>query len=111
MATLEVLRSGIQAVLQDYARQSAASDDMDVQTIFDPEHDHYQVVNVGWRKDRRIYGTVLHIDIKEGKAWIQHNATEMDVAEELVKRGLSKEDIVIGFHAPYKRRFTGFAVG
>ncbi len=111
MATLVFLRSSIQTVLREYARQSTASDDVDVQTVFDPDHDHYQVVNVGWRKDRRIYGTVLHIDIKEGKAWIQHNATEMDVAEELIKQGLSKDDIVIGFHAPYKRRFTGFAVG
>ena len=60
MATLEALRSCVQAVLWDYAGQSAASGDVDVQTVFDTEHDHYQVVNVGWRDDRRIYGTVLH---------------------------------------------------
>ena len=111
MATLEALRSCIQAVLRDYARQSAASGDVDVQTVFDTEHDHYQVVNVGWHKDRRIYGTVLHVDVKDEKAWIQYNGTEIDVAEELVERGLSKTDIVIGFHAPYKRRVTGFGVG
>ena len=111
MATLEALKSCVQTVLQDYARQSAASGDVDVQTVFDTENDHYQVVNVGWREDRRIYGTVLHIDIKGGKAWIQYNGTEVDVAEELLKCSLSKEDIVIGFHAPYKRRATGFAVG
>ena len=111
MATLEVLRSCVQAVLLRYAQQSAASGDVDVQTVFDTENHHYQVVNVGWRAGRRIYGTVLHIDIEDGKAWIQYNGTEMDVAGELVECGLSQSDIVIGFHAPYKRRATGFAVG
>ncbi|MFB3133133.1 MAG: element excision factor XisI family protein, partial [Rhodothermales bacterium] len=48
MATLVFLRSSIQTVLREYARQSTASDDVDVQTVFDPDHDHYQVVNVGW---------------------------------------------------------------
>ena len=111
MAAVEVIRSCVQSVLQEYARQSAASDDVDVQTIFDIRHDHYQVVNVGWREERRIYGTVLHIDIKDEKAWVQYNGTEVDVAAELLQCGLSKEDIVIGFHAPYKRRATGFAMG
>jgi len=32
------------------------------------------------------------------------------IAEEFVKFGVPKEDIVLGFHAPYKRKHTGYAV-
>lgn len=45
------------------------------------------------------------------KIWIQRDGTEMGIANELIAAGVSKEDIVLGFHAPYKRQFTDFAVG
>lgn len=53
----------------------------------------------------------LHFDIKDGKVWIQHNGTEVDVEAELVKLGVPKTAIVIGFHSPFKRQFTDYAVG
>ncbi len=53
---------------------------------------------------------MLHIDIKDNKIWIQHNSTEIPVAEELAERGIPKESIVIGFHSPFMRQFTEFAV-
>ncbi len=43
---------------------------------------------------------------RNGKIWIQHNTTEIDIAEELVNLGVPKHDIVIGFHSPFKRQFT-----
>ena len=48
--------------------------------------------------------SVLHIDIKEGKVWIQHNMTDQRVAEELVALGIPQENIVLGFHPPYMRK-------
>lgn len=30
---------------------------------------------------------------------------------ELVKQGVPKQDIVIGFHSPFMRKFTEYAVG
>ena len=53
---------------------------------------------------------MLHIDIKEGKIWIQHDGTEIGIANELVEMGVPKQDIVLAFHAPYKRQYTGFAI-
>ena len=86
------------------------SKDIEVQTIFDPEHDHYQLVHVGWHNNRRVYGCVLPIDIKNGKIWIQHDGTEIGIADKLVELGVPKKDIVLAFHSPYKRQYTGFAV-
>ncbi len=47
---------------------------------------------------------------KTRKIWIQWNRTEDDIAAELVALDVSKEDIVLGFHTPYMRQFTDFAV-
>ena len=51
------------------------------------------------------------LNIKDGKIWIQHDGTEVGIALELVKQGVPKHDIVLGFHAPFKRQFTEFAIG
>jgi hypothetical protein len=52
----------------------------------------------------------LHLDIKEGKVWVQHNATEIRIAHELASMGIPKEDIILGFQAPYAREYTEFGV-
>lgn len=67
-------------------------------------------MRVGWKDLKRIYYTVLHFDIKDEKIWLQHNATDIDVGQELVEMGVAKEDMVLGFHPPYKRPLTGYSV-
>lgn len=57
-----------------------------------------------------VYGCVLHLDIKNGKIWIQHDGTEGGIANQLVDCGVPKHDIVLDFHSPFKRQFTEFAV-
>ena len=52
----------------------------------------------------------MHFDIIQGKIWIQYNGTEEAVADRLVKLGVPPSDIVIGFHSPFKRQFTPYAV-
>ena len=111
MGDVENYRACVQQVIERHAHQPTLSTDSDVQTIFDTVHDHYQLVHVGWRQQHRIYGCIIHVDIKDGKIWIQHDGTEIGIANELVTLGIPKEDIVLAFHAPYKRRFTEFAVG
>jgi len=109
MAKLNNYRQWIQQILIERAKK-AADDTMDAQTLFDTEHDHYQLMYVGWDDQRRIYGPVLHFDIKDGKIWIQWNGTEDDVAAELVALGVSAQDIVLGFHTPFMRQFSDYAV-
>ncbi len=109
MDTLEQYRRLIQELLSKrvYTRQ-----DVITQTIFDSERDHYQLMNVGWRQgEHRVYGTVIHLDIIDGKIWVQWDGTDDPIAEELVARGVPKSEIVLGFHAPYKRPFTEYATG
>ena len=109
MEKLERYRNSIVEIMRKYQNAVPSSGDIEVQTIFDRENDHYQIINVGGQNDRRIYGCSLHIDIKNNKVWIQHNGTERRIAEELNELGVPKEDIVLAFHAPERRRFTGYA--
>lgn len=114
MATLVTpineVRQRVQALLKRYAQQTSDSAEIETQLIFDTAGDHYQLVTIGWQNHRRIYGCILHIDIKDGKVWIQHNGTERLVAEELAEAGIPKDHIVLGFHSPFTRQFTDFAV-
>lgn len=101
----------IQQLLHEYAAISSQDTEIETQLNFDTERHHYQLVNVGWKNQRRVYGCFLHIDIKDGKVWLQHNGTENEVGEDLANLGIPKQDIVIGFHSPFKRQFTDYAVG
>ncbi len=109
MDKLEKYSSIVQKILKEYA-QFSQDQDIETELIFDTIRHHYQIVNVGWKNDNWIYGCILHLDIKNDKIWIQHNGTEIEIGEELVKCGVPKSDIVIGFHPPFKRQFTEYAV-
>jgi len=109
METVEKYRVHVQKLIEKYGHCS--SNDVETQIITDEKHDHYQLVHVGWCNNRRTYGCVLHIDLKNDKIWIQHDGTEIGMANELVALGVPKEDIVLAFHAPYKRPYTGFGLG
>lgn len=111
MEKVERYRKLVQALLQTYSDIKSSNEDVEAEAIFDPQRDRYQIVHVGWANKRRIYGCILHLDIKNEKIWIQHDGTEGGIANELVAHGVPKEDIVLAFHSPFKRQFTEFAVG
>jgi len=110
MAEIATYRTLLTTLLERYAQLATGDDEVETQIIIDTQRDHYQLVQVGWQNKRRIYGCILHLDIKDNKIWIQHNGTEIEIADELVALGIPKEKIVVGFHSPYKRQLTEFAV-
>ena len=71
----------------------------------------HQLLYVGWRGNKRDFGCILHLDIKQGKIWIQHDGTEIGIANQLVEMGVPKQDIVLAFHEPEIRQFTDFGTG
>jgi hypothetical protein len=108
--TTEQYRTSIRQLLTQYATYKPSHGDIETQTIFDTEQDHYQVVAVGWDNKQRVYGCSIHLDIKDEKIWIQINNTELDIAQDLVDLGVPKEVIVIGFQPPYLRQYSGYAI-
>ncbi|MDX2303784.1 MAG: element excision factor XisI family protein [Microscillaceae bacterium] len=81
-------------------------DGVEYQLITDDEHGHYLYFGVGWEKDRHwIYAIYVHIDVKSsGKVWLQHDGTDLRIAELLHQKGIPKNDMVIGFQAPHIRK-------
>jgi len=110
MEKINQYRQYIQNVLKEYAENAPSDEDVEVNLSFDLERDHYHIFNIGWLKRRRIYGCVLHLNIKNDKIWIQHDGTEIGIANKFIQLDVPKQDIVLGFHSPYRRQFTGFAI-
>jgi hypothetical protein len=94
MAKIDYYRQTVRDILTEYSQIESANEEVEAELIFDLERDRYQVVHVGWSRKRRIYGCVVHLDINNGKIWIQHDGTEGGIANELVARGIPKHDII-----------------
>jgi len=80
----------IQNILTEHARYKPSRGDIECQLVFDTEQGHYQVVDLGWDKRQRVYGCLIHVDILDGKFWIQYDGTEYGVANELLEAGVPK---------------------
>ncbi|MEH2245372.1 XisI protein [Nostoc sp.] len=107
---VEQYRQIIQQLILERAKRGLSPEEMETQAILDTERDHYLLLHTGWRGNRRTHGCSLHLDIKDGKIWIQHDGTEVGIATQLLELGIPKEDIVLAFHSPYMRQFTEFAI-
>jgi hypothetical protein len=110
MDRLTEYRAIIKKILTEYAQFKPAHGEIETEVVFDEERDHYELVYIGWEGVKRIHGSVIHVDIRDGKVWIQHDGTESGIAEELVEAGIPRDQIVLGFHPPEIRRHTQFAV-
>jgi ubiquinone biosynthesis protein Coq4 len=64
MDKLAFYRQCIQQLLTEYGDVRPINDEIETQIIFDTEHDHYQIIDLGWDKHHRIYNCVMHLDIK-----------------------------------------------
>jgi XisI protein len=79
--------------------------------ILDQERDHYQLLDIGWDEaGKRVFQPIIHIDLLDGKIWIQENAMDVDIAKDLVAAGVEPLDIVLGLHSRSLRRFSEYGV-
>jgi hypothetical protein len=111
MDQLNRYRAIVRRLIEDYASCKPAYGDIRLEAVIDAERDHYEVMQVGWLNHRRVHGSVIHIDIRGGKVWLEHNGTDARIGEELVAAGIPRTDVVLGFQAPDVRPFTNFGVG
>ncbi len=110
MDKIERYRQIIEKILTEHAAIPYAYDDIKSRTVFDRASDRYLLVDVGWKKKRfRVHGTLIHIEIIDGKFWIQYDGTEEGVATDLEQAGVPKSDIVLAFHEPELRKYTEYA--
>ena len=99
----------IKRIIGEYAPFKPAYGDVDAEVVLDDEHGHYELSWIGWDGWRRVHGTLIHVDIRGDKVWIQHVGTEDGIAEELVAAGIPRDRIVLGFQHPFNRLFMEYA--
>ena len=109
-ATVGKYRAIMTEIINKYAQFKLSHGDIRTEGIIDLEHDHYELVRVGWDGVHRIHGSVIHIDIIAGKVWVEYDGTSTGIVEELESAGIPKEHIVLGFKSPRMRKLTGYAV-
>jgi hypothetical protein len=77
--------------------------------VTDAQHDQFALLRIGWHDTRRVRNVVFHARIKNGKIWIEDDNTDATLADELLKAGVPRDDIVLAFHPPERRHLTEFA--
>jgi hypothetical protein len=110
MDTSESDRELIQKILVEHTKVPYSHGDYRLQTVFDRNDDHYLLIIIGWEGVRRVHGCLVHVDIIDGKFWIQRDGTEYSITQELLDAGMPKDRIVLAFRSLEMRRLTDFAV-
>ena len=107
---VERYRQLVQSILKEYAAIPYSLGDLVCETVFDRENDKYLIVTLGRDLGKRVHFAVAHVDIINGKLWIQVDRTEDGIAVDLMNAGIPKEHIVLAFMSEERRRYTDFAV-
>ncbi len=113
MDKVKKYRQILQEVLHEYTLDKSGypqPQEIETQLLFDTKNDHYQVLRVGWRNRSQIFSVIFHFDIKDEKIWLQQNISDYDIVGDIEAKGVPKSDIVLAFHSPQMRQFTGYAV-
>lgn len=110
MDTLIEYRKIIDLILNEYAQIPYSYGELERRFIISEDKNSYLLMTLGWQGDQRVHGCLIHVEIKDHKIWIQRDGTEDGIADELVKAGIPKHDIVLGFHPPEIRSYTEYAV-
>ena len=103
-------RTIIERILTEIAQLSAKEEAVKDRTLFDRRSDSYAIIAEGWENEDRVHDIVIHLEIINGKIWIQADNTDLVVARQLERAGIPKSDIVLGFHPPRIRPLTDYAV-
>lgn len=110
MEKLTHYRQIIQSVLIPYTEIPYSHGDLICKPIFDEPHDSYLLMTLGWDRKTRVHGCLIHLDLINGKIWVQRDETEDGVTRDLVAAGIPPSDIVLAFHPIDVRPHTGYAV-
>lgn len=111
MDTLSNYRDLVKRVLSEYYELRIQNSDAKTETtlVFDPIHDNYLLLTMGWDGSDRIKNIIIHIRLQEEKIWIEEDWTEDGVVTDFLQAGIPRDHIVLAFHPPHLRQYTEFA--
>ena len=91
MDRIRAYRGIIKKIIADYAQCKPSYGEVQVETIFDAERDHYQRIYEGWKGVQRMHGSVMHVALRRGKVGMQQDGTEDGIAEARVAAGIPRD--------------------
>lgn len=106
---LNCYRDIVENLLTEIAQLSQSDSSIQDKTLFDRMTDSYAIIEEGWENGSRVHEILIHLEISNGKIWIQADNTDLAIARELENAGIPKSDIVLGFHPPDVRPYTEYA--
>jgi hypothetical protein len=107
MVSLEIYQQAIMTALLEAIPVNLVPESLQIVPIFDQQSNRYQLLCQGWTaQEKRVFYPVIHIEIIQGKIWIQHNQTDQDIGEDISNRGIPKSQIVLGLHPPSVRQLN-----
>jgi len=109
MDKLDRYRAIIEQALTNHLGDLKDYPEFRTKTIFDRQSDSYLLLREGWDKSRRVHAIIVHLEIIDGKIWVQEDWIEHSITAELEEAGVPKNDIVLGFQPPYVRPHTDYA--
>lgn len=82
------------------------------QAITDLIHNQFQLIQIGWIKEKFHFYVLLHFSIhpETGNIWVQQNNTEIELDKELGALGVPKHHLVLGFRPADLRALSEYAV-
>jgi hypothetical protein len=107
--SLDSSRTIIERVLTAYSKYPYAHGQIERQLVFDRARDHRLQMSVGWDK-QRVHGSLIHIDLIDGKCRIQRDGTETGIAHDPEAAGIPEDRTVLAFQPPQVRHIAGYSV-
>jgi len=111
MDSLTELRKNLVKILKEYTEIPYAYGDLQCRLIVSEDRNQYLLITQGWEGDVQVHSCLVHLEIIGDKVWIHRDGLEDGIAEDLLRAGVPKSQIVLGFHPPDVRPHTEFAVG
>ncbi|MBL1208383.1 XisI protein [Geminocystis sp. GBBB08] len=100
----------IYPIIKEYADLPYYDKNLQHKLVISDDHKDYLLMTIGWKNDVKIHGCVVHLEIINDKIWIHRDGLEDGIADDLLRAGIPKHEIVLAFHPPEIRHLTEFAV-
>ena len=88
-------RTVVKDVISQYAKLRPSHGQIRLDTVFDEQQDHYALMQVGWDRGVRVRGNLIYVTLQNDKIFVEYDGIEQGIIEELIKRGVAKDKIVL----------------
>jgi hypothetical protein len=94
-------------VVTEIAGYLATLPDREAMLMTDTNHGQYLVLTDGWEESVRQYATIVHIEVKpDATVWLRCDATDLEIGETLIQKGIQRMDIIPAFFSSQMRKYA-----